>query len=264
MPQEDALIDELKISEILNLFAQLHQMAPMLFKNQLLKIGKFLEPLPMDALISTLSGGEKRKLSFAISMIHRPKFLILDEPSVCLDPVIRHDMWNALIETSQNDETSVLITTHYYHEAKNAHKVGYMESGAILFEDTPTNICQRALTEMIDEGIFYAYKNPQEFQYKKTCDNPQDGADEVEKFSNRNFSFQALWGLINMEMCVFKRKYGVVFYFLLMHVIFVVCYVMTFQKMPGDISMGIFKHDDFNCGDFDYDAKCEFEGELEN
>merc|ERR1719167_1225323 len=75
--------------------------------------------------VSHLSGGQKRRLSFAVSLLHNPKLLILDEPTVGVDPLVRERIWSHLIHLSQSG-VSIIITTHYIEEARGANTVGFM------------------------------------------------------------------------------------------------------------------------------------------
>lgn len=83
-----------------------------------------------------LSGGQKRRVSLAVAMINDPPLLILDEPTVGVDPIVRDAIWSYLVEQSRNGLT-IIVTTHYIEEAASAHKVGFMRQGRILAEGNP-------------------------------------------------------------------------------------------------------------------------------
>ena len=69
------------------------------------------------------SGGQRRRVSFAAAMVHEPELLILDEPTVGLDPILREKIWDFLVETTRTSKLAVIITTHYIEEAKQANCV---------------------------------------------------------------------------------------------------------------------------------------------
>lgn len=69
------------------------------------------------------SGGQQRKASLAIAMIHDPELLILDEPTVGLDPVLRQNIWDYLVKLATEQKRTIIITTHYIEEARQAHVV---------------------------------------------------------------------------------------------------------------------------------------------
>lgn len=69
------------------------------------------------------SGGQQRRVSFAVALMHDPELLILDEPTVGVDPLLRQSIWNHLIQITKDGNKTVIITTHYIEEARQAHTV---------------------------------------------------------------------------------------------------------------------------------------------
>lgn len=86
------------------------------------------------------SGGQQRRVSFAVALLHDPEILILDEPTVGVDPLLRQSIWNHLCSLTATGRTTVIITTHYIEEAKQANTIGLMRSGRLLAEDSPANL----------------------------------------------------------------------------------------------------------------------------
>ena len=74
-------------------------------------------------LIYNSSGGQQRRVSFAVALLHNPELLILDEPTVGVDPMLRQSIWNHLIRLSTEQKKTILITTHYIEEARQANTV---------------------------------------------------------------------------------------------------------------------------------------------
>ena len=94
------------------------------------------------ALAFTLSGGYRQRFIIARTLMHSPKLVILDEPTIALDPHVRHRMWD-LIKDLKKQGTTVLLTTHYLDEAEYlSDRVCIMDKGAIKLIDTPTNLKQ--------------------------------------------------------------------------------------------------------------------------
>lgn len=87
-----------------------------------------------------LSGGQKRKADIARALIHKPKLLILDEPTTGLDPQTRKLVWTLISQLRKSDRLTVLLTTHYMEEASEADYVAIMESGKIVATGTPTQL----------------------------------------------------------------------------------------------------------------------------
>jgi len=86
-----------------------------------------------------LSGGMKQKLGLVCALIHRPKVILLDEPTTGVDPVSRRDFWRILYELIA-EGVAILTTTAYLDEAERCHRVALMNKGKLLFADTPANL----------------------------------------------------------------------------------------------------------------------------
>lgn len=153
MPQETALLDELTVKETIFYFGNIFQMESKRLIERFDMLKRLLE-LPSDDLrVESCSGGEKRRISFAAAFIHEPDLLILDEPTVGLDPLLRDRIWSFLGDVTRTSELSVIITTHYIAEAQKSDRIGFMRNGALLAEDSPKNILARLQVETLDEAF---------------------------------------------------------------------------------------------------------------
>jgi ABC-2 type transport system ATP-binding protein len=94
-------------------------------------------------LAGTLSGGWKQRLALAACMIHRPKLLLLDEPTAGVDPKARRDFWEEIHGLAAKG-ISVLIATHYMDEAERCHRVAYLAFGKLLTQGTVQEVIERA------------------------------------------------------------------------------------------------------------------------
>jgi ABC-2 type transport system ATP-binding protein len=91
--------------------------------------------------VKTFSGGMKRRLVIVRALLHEPRILFLDEPTVGLDPQIRRSLWDLVVKVNQVRKTAILLTTHYIEEAeKLCHRVKIINSGSIIADDTPNNL----------------------------------------------------------------------------------------------------------------------------
>ena len=98
--------------------------------------------------VRTLSGGQRRRVDVAIGVVGRPRLLFLDEPTTGFDPEARRQFWSLIRQLSEQDATTILLTTHYLDEAEAlAHRVGVISAGQILAVDTPANLGGRASAE---------------------------------------------------------------------------------------------------------------------
>ncbi len=145
VPQENSFYDELTVNENLMYFGSLYGVPVIEIKKRSHKVLDMLQlEQKSESRASTLSGGMKTRLNIACALIHKPEVLILDEPSVGLDPVSRKALWDTI--RSVNDEgTTILITTHYMEEADFlCDRILIMNRGKIVIEGTPEELKERA------------------------------------------------------------------------------------------------------------------------
>lgn len=88
-------------------------------------------------LVEKLSGGLRRRVELATGMLHRPRLLLLDEPSTGLDPGARSDLWQYLEQVRDNDGVTIVVTTHLLDEAQRANRIAIMHKGQLSALDTP-------------------------------------------------------------------------------------------------------------------------------
>ncbi|GIP34919.1 daunorubicin resistance protein DrrA family ABC transporter ATP-binding protein [Paenibacillus sp. J2TS4] len=111
------------------------------------------------AMVSSLSGGMKRRVEIARSLLHLPKVLFLDEPTTGLDPQTRTNIWEYIIKLQKERSLTIFLTTHYMDEAEISHKVAVMNHGKIIAFDTPSALKQRYtknkadITSMDEPGL---------------------------------------------------------------------------------------------------------------
>lgn len=123
MPQSIALIEEFSFKEIIYFFGTIYGMNRNRIEERLSFLVNLLELPDPTTFLKNYSGGEQRRISLAVSMIHQPEVLLLDEPSVGLDPLLRHKIWEFLTLITTTENTTVVITTHYIEEASQSNCV---------------------------------------------------------------------------------------------------------------------------------------------
>jgi len=108
------------------------------------RVGNVLETIGLtaqrDARVDTFSGGMKRKLEILRSLIHRPKVLFLDEPTVGLDPASRRNLWQYIKRVRRESGTTVFLTTHYLDEAEEADTICIINQGQIVSFGRPDEV----------------------------------------------------------------------------------------------------------------------------
>ncbi|CAF0871109.1 unnamed protein product [Rotaria sp. Silwood1] len=123
MPQETALYKNFSISEMLHHFGRLHNMSHKDILSREEFLVSFLDLPSKSKNVSQLSGGQQRRVSLACALLQQPQLLILDEPTVGVDPLLREKIWSHLINISKTSKTTIIITTHYIEEARKADRV---------------------------------------------------------------------------------------------------------------------------------------------
>jgi ABC-type multidrug transport system ATPase subunit len=138
MPGRFSLYQDLSVEENLNFFATVFDTTIEENYDLIADIYKQIEPFK-KRLAGRLSGGMKQKLALSCALIHKPKILILDEPTTGVDAVSRMEFWQMLKRLQQKGIT-ILVSTPYMDEASLCDRVGLIQNGQILTVDTPQNI----------------------------------------------------------------------------------------------------------------------------
>uniref|UniRef100_A0A3Q4HAE2 ABC transporter G family member 20-like n=1 Tax=Neolamprologus brichardi TaxID=32507 RepID=A0A3Q4HAE2_NEOBR len=121
MPQELALYNEFTISDTLIFFGRIHGLTSKETQARMNFLIDFLDLPQKTSLVRNLSGGQRRRVSLGAALLQNPELLILDEPTVGVDPVLRSKIWHHLVEIVKTGKVSVIITTHYIEEARQAN-----------------------------------------------------------------------------------------------------------------------------------------------
>jgi ABC-2 type transport system ATP-binding protein len=104
------------------------------------------------ALVGRLSGGQRSRASLAVALLDSPDLLVLDEPTVGLDPVLRRDLWKLFHELADGG-AAVLVSSHVMDEAERCDQLLLMREGKILAHDTPTAIKERAGADDVESAF---------------------------------------------------------------------------------------------------------------
>ena len=159
MAQSDALYEMLTGYENLEFFGKMKGVPSDKLKKEIEYIAEVVDLTDdLKKLVSKYSGGMKRRLSLAIALIGSPELLILDEPTVGIDPSLRKNIWRELFKQRDNG-VGILVTTHVMDEAELTDKVGLLLNGDIIDFDTPQQLKVKNNVKTIEEVFLKVEEN---------------------------------------------------------------------------------------------------------
>jgi len=148
--QDTTLDDYLTAEENLRLHAELYGVPRDETRE---RMGRVLEMVGLSErrrdIVRTFSGGMKRRLEIARGLLHSPRVLFLDEPTVGLDPQTRTRIWEYLGELQEHEDITIFLTTHYMDEAEYCDRIAIIDHGAILVEGTPDELKEAVAEDRI-------------------------------------------------------------------------------------------------------------------
>ncbi|KAK8778326.1 hypothetical protein V5799_020334 [Amblyomma americanum] len=254
MPQELALYNAFSIEETLHFFARLYNLSPEQCSERAEFLIGLLDIPDRNRLVSYLSGGQKRRLSLAVSLIHSPPFLILDEPTVGIDPVLRKTIWSHLHTLSERDKMTIIITTHYIDEARLASTVSFLREGEILAEESPAKLMEVHQTRNLEE-IFLRLAR----QEKSALPEVVIGGERSPDHERTQLSFMAstlerrpalnkkdlgrslsrIGVMFSKNVIKFRRSFGLVLYSMLLPAIEVTMFCYVLGKVPTGLRIAV-------------------------
>lgn len=153
MPQETALYQDLTVRENLEFFGTLYAIPKVELKHRIKDLLDFVELSKWGkTVVANLSGGMKHRTSLAVALLSKPRLLVLDEPTVGVDPELRSSFWQRF-KDMRKDGTTILLTTHYMDEAMRCEKVGLINHGRLIIEGTPKEILAYTMTKNLEDAF---------------------------------------------------------------------------------------------------------------
>ncbi|MER6984496.1 ABC transporter ATP-binding protein, partial [Streptomyces carpinensis] len=157
--QHPSVYDDLTVRQNLDYFAAIldpgHAAAERRHDNVTRAIADVDLTSHADALAGNLSGGQRSRVSLAVALLGTPELLVLDEPTVGLDPVLRRDLWHLFHDIAATRGTTLLVSSHVMDEAERCHRLLLMRDGRILAEDTPQALRSRTGTETVEAAFLH-------------------------------------------------------------------------------------------------------------
>ncbi|EFS00747.1 ABC transporter ATP-binding protein [Listeria seeligeri] len=153
MAQSDALYTDLTAKENLDFFASLYSIKRNEKKERMNYAANLVNlELDLTKKVSNYSGGMKRRLSLAISVLADPDVLILDEPTVGIDPELRKSIWEELAELKANGKC-ILVTTHVMDEAEKCDRLAMIRNGKIIAVGTPQELSSKTTSGKLEDAF---------------------------------------------------------------------------------------------------------------
>ncbi|HTA75804.1 MAG TPA: ATP-binding cassette domain-containing protein, partial [bacterium] len=155
--QDQSLDDELTAAENMEFHGVLYKVPAALRKQRTEELLRIVELWDRrDDLVKQFSGGMKRRLEIARGLLHHPKILFLDEPTVGLDPQTRNHIWNYILDLNKKEGVTVFFTTHYMEEADRvASQVTIVDHGKIIAQGTPKELKKKAKAKTLEDAFIH-------------------------------------------------------------------------------------------------------------
>jgi ABC-2 type transport system ATP-binding protein len=139
--QDPSLDDRLTALENMDFHARVYNVPASVRKERIEQVLNMVELWERRRdIVKTFSGGMKRRLEIARGLIHRPRVLFLDEPTLGLDPQTRHRLWDFILGLRETEGTTIFLTTHYMDEAEYASRIAVMDHGQLIALDSPRGL----------------------------------------------------------------------------------------------------------------------------
>ncbi|KAF5308494.1 hypothetical protein FQR65_LT06159 [Abscondita terminalis] len=282
MPQELALGPSFSIMESLKYYGWIAGLQNAEITQRTNVLAKLLVLPDLTSKIIYLSGGQQRRVSLACALIHQPQLLILDEPTVGLDSILRQEIWDYLQQLSKKMVT-IIITTHYIEETRQADMVGFMRGGNILTEDSPDNVLRR-FNEPTLEKVFLKLSIMQNFDQHELIVTDGNGngiidlddvdAQSIEIKNNANFSKQEYFEKLNRivnphqlkririkaqlwkHLLWMKQNHISVLFFILLGVSQVSFFCLTVGHNPSHVPVSVYNSESIDCREVSLKMEC--------
>jgi len=155
MTQSSALYNELSVAENLAFFGTLYGLRGRALRRRIDETVALVDLADrLKTPVATLSGGMRQRVSLAAALIHQPRLLVLDEPTVGIDPELRAAFWDYFAKLTAQGVT-IVVSTHHMDEARRCHRLALLRFGKLLAADTPEALQRESGEEDFDRAFLY-------------------------------------------------------------------------------------------------------------
>ena len=174
--QDPSLDDKLSGIQNLHFHAMVYNMPASVREQRIERVLRMVELWDRrNSQVETYSGGMKRRLELARGLLHRPKVLFLDEPTLGLDPQTRSRIWEYILELCRQEGATIFLTTHYMDEAEKADRIAIIDNGRIVALDTPKNLKKIVGQDIISVKTEDNDKATEEIKFRYLIEAKSDG-----------------------------------------------------------------------------------------
>ncbi|XP_050442438.1 ABC transporter G family member 23-like isoform X2 [Adelges cooleyi] len=244
MPQGICLSKYLTVRETLMYYGSLYSMTEEKIIQKMTELGESLDINYFNSLIKDLSGGQCRRVSLAVSLLHDPKILILDEPTVGLDPILCYNIWDYLASLVKRENRTIIITTHYIQEANKANIIAFMRQGKIIKESSPQSILSFYNTDSLEDAFLQITTesyNPLVIEPSSSLDRKRRSTTLFDIIQNKDVSIskQRILTLFKKHCVTISRDF--VFFFFMFALPMSLCLLISFTVGNNfkDITLGV-------------------------
>jgi ABC-2 type transport system ATP-binding protein len=153
MTQEISVYDDLPVAENIRYFARMFGLRG---RSLAINCEEVLKAVDMtdktSVLVRDLSGGQKQRVSLAVALLGEPELLVLDEPTVGLDPVLREDLWKLFHRLNEEGKT-IIISSHVMDEAERCDELLLIRDGRVVAQGSPRELCERTGSQTVEQSF---------------------------------------------------------------------------------------------------------------
>ncbi|CAI6345583.1 unnamed protein product [Macrosiphum euphorbiae] len=256
MPQDITLHNNLTAHQTFIFYGKLYGINEENVKKRINELVRLLKLPSLSMQIKNLSGGEKRRLSFGVALFHDPKIMILDEPTVGMDPLMRQSIWNHLVELSLEGKT-IVITTHYVEEAIRANVVGFMRNGVLVGEDSPNTLILKQNSLTLEEAFLsLCYEQESEKFFNKSKQEYSDILPFTKNRLKNSFSWRRFRALTYKNAALLYKDHTFLFFTFVLPLVQTIVYNLCVGHNIQNVKLGVVNDEIKNCSTDLYQQKC--------